>query len=54
MSSLYHEYLVDDRDFTDYEDFKKNCKLKTKQDFNFAYDIVDRYASDFPGKHALV
>lgn len=54
MSSLYHEYLVDDRDFTDYEDFKKNCKLKTKQDFNFAYDIVDRYASDFPRKRALV
>ena len=54
MSSLYHEYLVEDRDFTDYEDFKKNCKLKTKQDFNFAYDIVDRYASDFPGKRALV
>ena len=54
MSSLYHEYLVDDRDFTDYEDFKKNCKLKTKQDFNFAYDIVDKYASDFPGKRALV
>lgn len=54
MSSLYHEYLVDDRDFTDYEDFKKNCKLKTKQDFNFAYDIVDRYASEFPGKRALV
>ena len=54
MSSLYHEYLVEDRDFTDYEDFKKNCKLKTKPDFNFAYDIVDRYASDFPGKRALV
>ena len=54
MSSLYHEYLVEDRDFTDYEDFKKNCKLKTKQDFNFAYDIVDRYASDFPEKRALV
>ena len=54
MSSLYHEYLVEDRDFTDYEDFKKNCKLKTKQDFNYAYDIVDRYASDFPGKRALV
>ena len=54
MSSLYHEYLVEDRDFTDYEDFKKNCKLKTKQDFNFAYDIVDKYASDFPGKRALV
>ena len=54
MSSLYHEYLVEDRDFTDYEDFKNHCRLKTKQDFNFAYDIVDKYASDFPGKRALV
>lgn len=54
MSSLYHEYLVEDRDFTNYDDFKNHCKLKTKQDFNFAYDIVDRYASDFPGKRALV
>ena len=54
MSSLYHEYLAEDREFKDYEDFKKNCKLKTKPDFNFAYDIVDRYASDFPGKRALV
>lgn len=54
MSSLYHEYLVEDRDFTNYDDFKNHCKLKTKPDFNFAYDIVDRYASDFPGKRALV
>ena len=54
MSSLYHEYLVEDRDFTDYEDFKNHCRLKTKTDFNFAYDIVDKYASDFPGKRALV
>lgn len=54
MSSLYHDYLVEDRDFVDYDDFKKNCKLKTKKDFNFSYDIVDKYASDFPGKRALV
>ena len=54
MSSLYHEYLVEDRDFTDYEDFKKNCKLKTKPDFNFAYDVVDKYAEIEPHKRALV
>ena len=54
MSSLYHEYLVDDREFTSYEDFKNNCKLKTKPDFNFAYDIVDKYATDFPGKRGLM
>ena len=54
MSSLYHEYLVEDREFTSFEDFKKHCRLKTKPDFNFAYDIVDKYATDFPGKRALV
>ena len=54
MSSLYHEYLVEDRDFSDYDDFKKNCRLKTKQNFNFAYDIVDKYAEVYPGKRALL
>lgn len=54
MSNLYHEYLVDDREFLDYDDFKKNCRLKTKKDFNFAYDVIDKYVSDFPGKRALV
>ena len=54
MSSLYHEYLVEDREFTSFEDFKKHCRLKTKPDFNFAYDIVDKYATDFPGKRELV
>lgn len=54
MSSLYHDYLVDDREFLDYEDFKKNCKLKTKPDFNFAYDVVDKYAEIEPHKRALV
>lgn len=54
MSSLYHEYLAEDREFTDYDDFKNHCRLKTKPDFNFAYDIVDTYAADFPGKRALV
>lgn len=54
MSSLYHEYLVEDREFLDYDDFKKNCRLKTKKDFNFAYDVIDKYVSEFPGKRALV
>ena len=50
---LSHEFLVEDREFTDYDDFKKNCKLKAPEDFNFAYDIVDRYATDDPNKRAL-
>lgn len=51
---LSHEFLVEDRDFTSYEDFAKNCKLKAPENFNFAYDIVDRYARDVPKKRALV
>jgi len=54
MSALYHDYLVEDREFKDYEDLKKNCKLKAPENFNFAYDVVDRYATEFPGKRALV
>ncbi len=54
MSALYHDFLVEDREFKNFEDFKEHCKLKTKEDFNFAYDIVDRYATEFPGKRALV
>ena len=51
---LSHEFLVEDREFKDYEDFSKNCKLKAPENFNFAYDIIDRYAKDAPNKRALV
>ncbi len=54
MLQLYTEYLAGNVEFDDYEDFMQNCKLQTKDDFNFAYDIVDEYASRFPGKRALV
>lgn len=50
---LSHEFLVENREFKDYEDFKNNCKLKAPVDFNFAYDIVDRYAAEDPSKRAL-
>ena len=51
---LSHDFLVEDRDFTSYEDFSKNCKLKAPENFNFAYDIVDKYAREVPEKRALV
>ncbi len=54
MSNLCRDFIVDEREFKDYDDFKKNCKLKTIPDFNFAYDIIDRYAQEYPGKRALV
>ena len=45
---LAHKFLVEDREFSNYDDFKKNCKIKTIPDFNFAYDIIDQYAKDAP------
>lgn len=51
---LSHEFLVEDRDFLSYEDFKFHCALKAPENFNFAYDIVDRYAKECPEKRALV
>ena len=52
--NLAHEFLVEDREFTSYDDFVKNCRLKAPENFNFAYDIVDRYAREQPDKRALV
>ena len=52
--ALYHDFLVEDREFTSYEDLKAHCRLKAPENFNFAYDIVDRYTVTEPGKRALV
>ena len=52
--NLIHEYLEENRDFTNYQDLKEHCRLKAPQNFNFAYDIVDRYAKETPNKRALV
>ncbi len=52
--NLSGEFLVEDREFTSFSDFKEHCRLKAPQDFNFAYDIVDRYAYETPEKRALV
>ena len=51
---LSHEFLVDNREFKDYEDMKDNLRLKAPENFNFAYDIIDRYATEAPEKRALV
>ena len=51
---LYKEFVENDRDYLSYEDLKKNFKIKIPDNFNFAYDVVDRYAADDPEKRALV
>src|SRR5574344_873374 len=52
--ALYKEFVSDARDFTSYKDLKKNFKIKIPKNFNFAYDVVDRYAHDEPERRALV
>lgn len=46
--------FLDRQEFSSYEDFKKNYKLKIPENFNFAYDVVDEYARLQPDKPALV
>lgn len=53
MSALYKEYL-EVADFGSYEDFLRNYRIKTPENFNFAYDVLDRIAKEEPEKRALV
>ncbi len=41
-------------DFNSYEDFMKNFKLKYEPDYNFGFDVVDKYAEIDPDKVALI
>ena len=41
-------------EFSSYEDFSRNFKLKVPENFNFAYDIIDGYAGIEPDRPALV
>lgn len=53
MSSLLSQF-VSKTDFESYEDFHENFKILVPENFNFAYDVVDRYAETCPEKRALV
>jgi acetyl-CoA synthetase len=41
-------------EFTSYEDFKANYRLKVPANFNFAFDVVDAFAREEPERRALV
>lgn len=53
MSSLLEKF-VSKANFDSYQDFKDNFLIKTPENFNFAYDVVDEYARLYPEKVALV
>lgn len=52
--NFYADYVENGTVYTDYEDLRKNFKIKIPSNFNFAYDIVDRYAELEPEKRAIV
>jgi acetyl-CoA synthetase len=50
---MLEKFLPKDN-FDSYEDFKKNYKVNIPDNFNFAYDVIDAWASENPCKKAMV
>lgn len=53
MTSLIEDY-VNRVDFDSYEDFYDNFEITYKDDYNFGYDVIDKYAEIEPEKMALI
>lgn len=47
------ERFVSQTQFSSQEDFERNFKIKVPANFNFAYDVVDAWAKENPGKRAI-
>lgn len=41
-------------EFGSYEDFRDHFEIRVPENFNFAYDVVDGYAAEEPGRRAMV
>ncbi len=54
MQLIMVERFLEHTDFNGYEDLVRNFKVKVPDNFNFAYDIVDAWAEDEPGREALL
>lgn len=48
------EKFLERTEFSSYEDFYKNYKIKIPENFNFAYDVMDEIAKNNPNGKALV
>ncbi len=53
MSSLLNKFVTQ-IEFESYNEFKENFIIKVPENFNFAYNVVDEYASQYPDKIAIV
>ncbi|MBQ3671815.1 MAG: AMP-binding protein, partial [Treponema sp.] len=52
--NLIKNFIEKDCDFSNYDDLRKNFKIKKPDNFNFAFDVVDVYAEKDPEKRAIV
>ena len=48
------ERYLEKTEFDSLDDFQRNFKIKVPEHFNFAYDVVDRWAEEQPDKPALL
>ncbi len=48
------ERFLKQTEFSSMEDFERNFKLIVPDNFNFAYDVIDRWALDEPEKLAMI
>ena len=53
MTSVIGDF-VERVDFDSYEDFFENFKLTYNEDYNFGFDVVDKYAEIDPDKIELI
>ena len=48
------EHFLKKTTFSSMEDFEQNLELIVPEQFNFAYDVMDRWAEEEPEKLALL
>lgn len=48
------ENFLNKTEFSSYEDFRDNYRVNVPENFNFGYDVVDRWAEEQPDKPALL
>lgn len=48
------ERFLNKVEFSSYEDFMTNFKVNVPEDFNFGYDVIDRFAEETPDKEAIL
>ena len=54
MANTMLDRFLEKSTFTSQEDFQKNFKFVVPENFNFAYDVMDKWAEETPDRLALL